>query len=86
MIKNIYSFYNRKISAYGLPVFHTEDADDMVQVVSRDFLASEPDAQVKLAEHLLYYLGTFDDVTCTFNLVTPNVILDLGSLVNKKEA
>ena len=86
MKKHIYCFYNRKISAYGLPIFHTEDVDDMVQITSRDFLASEPDAQVKLAEHLLYHLGTFDDVTCTFNLITPDVILDLGSLIKPKEA
>ena len=79
MIKEIYSVFDRKAGIHGNPVFVRSEAEVVRELerVSADhiFVTNSED-------FVLVYLGSFDDVKGTFELVAvPQVILPLSVIM-----
>ena len=85
MIYNVYIFQNRKVEAFELPVLRMENENEYLEVVTRDYRASEDNVKVKMKEYVLYHAGTYDDNTGKFVIGDMNPILDLSTLGDKKD-
>lgn len=78
---HIYLNYNRKAEAFERPLVLIEDPDEYVEKLKRDFKVSEPAAQIKMCEYNINYVGTFDDNTGKIDLTEPNLLINLGTLL-----
>lgn len=85
MIYYIYVNYNKKVEAYERPLVLMEDENEYIEKITRDFRASSPEAQEKIAEYLVYKAGLYDDDTGLIKLEEKNVIFDCGSLLVRGE-
>ena len=85
MIYNIYVNYNKKVGAYERPLIMMENEEEYIERIKRDFKASPKEAQLKIAEYLINFAGTYDDNTGEIKLVEYNTIFDCGVLLAGEE-
>lgn len=94
MIFNIYCNYNKKVECYERPLVLQDSDEEYIERIKRDFKASgdgsksPTEAQIKMAEYVIYKVGTYDDVNGLIKLEEKNAIFDVGCLlqVGKNDA
>lgn len=74
-----YAFYNRKVGAYTAPMFEQYDKELKTEIIKRGYVMAKDDDRANLDECDFYYLGKFDDVKGSFDLLEkPEFILSFG--------
>lgn len=80
MKMHIYCLYDTLAGAYTRPQFDVLKCEDMAQSLTRA-IKSDPVKNGLLKYMRSFYLGTFDDDNCTFDLLPqPLLCLDCGTV------
>ena len=81
MILEILCYRNKGIGAYTQPWHSQSSLDNEVEGLTRSlFMSSE--ARTKLKKMVLYHLGTFDDKTGKYDLLSePELLLDCDDVI-----
>lgn len=84
----IYSYYNRKTGSYEDPFVQPIQKDLFPKMVCRSVVLNPEDARKSHRyECDLFYLGTWDEETCHFDLLDkPEFLVSLASLEVKNDA
>lgn len=78
MILKMYSVRDRQVGAYSKPVFDVLEPADLAEQFRRAII-QDPALNKQLAYSELYYLGTYDDKTADFVLISkPEFVDDLS--------
>lgn len=81
MIWYCYVIFNKKINAFERPVITFHEKDEFIEVLKRDYHASDVNNQAKLRDNICYYVGSYDDNSAKFNLVdNKELLIDLAVL------
>lgn len=80
MIWKMYAIYNKKINAFERPVITFHEKDEFIEVLKRDYHASDNVSQAKLKENVCYYLGEYDDNTGEIKVIQKEFLIDLAVL------
>lgn len=82
MICGIYVTRNKKSGAYSKLSGEVLTKEQAVEVYARSVMEADDNAKTLLSELELYYIGEYDDKTGSISPVTPEFLLDLGSIIN----
>lgn len=84
----VYSYYNKKVGVYQDPFIQPTTKDLFPKLVTRSVVLNPKHAQEQhLYECDLYYLGTFDEETGSFDLLDkPEFLVTLSNLEVKDNA
>lgn len=86
MKKYVIVLRDKKLGAFGDPVFKVEDVEHIVELVSRSLKDIESGQRAKAADQALYYLGTYDDISGKFDLLDqPEKLLDYEDFIPRLE-
>ena len=73
MKKNVFVTYDTKAGYYGDPIFRIEPIDSFREGQERLLKLGK----YQSTDFILYYVGTYDDLTCSFDLAAqPKEVID----------
>lgn len=82
MEKYVYAFRDEKLGAFNDPQYDVMDKEHKKDIIARSCLQCPEEQRARVADTTLYFLGTFDDVKGTFNLlVYPELLLNLRDYI-----
>lgn len=81
---NLYATRNKKSGQYGKIAVEVLDSKQIVESYACSFKEAPEDQKILLKELEVYKLGEYDSATGVIVAVTPEFLLDLGSIDGKE--
>ena len=69
MKKYVFVVRDKKLGAFGDPVFKVEDVEHVTELAVRSLKDVSSEQLGRVRDQALYFLGTFDDVSAKFDLL-----------------
>lgn len=85
MTLNVVSYYDKLLKVYTRPIFTNTKKSDLSEEYRR-MIVPAPEKAFQMKDLEVYYLGTFNDERCTFELLAkPEFIVRLEDFFPAKE-
>lgn len=86
MEKYLYFYRDKKLSCFSNPIFENMDSEHFAETIARSCKLITPDQYADVKDKALYILGTFDDISGKFSLLSePRKLIDLEDYVPTRE-
>ena len=86
MKKYVFAVRDKKLGAFGDPVFKVEDVEHVTEIAVRSLKDVPVEQLGRVRDQALYYLGEFDDVKAEFSLLEhPEKICDYEDYLPRVE-
>lgn len=86
MKKFVFALRDKKLGAYQDPIFKVEDKEHVVESYARGLKLIRPEEVARARDMSLYYLGEYDDINGTFNLLEhEEKLLDFEDFIPRKD-
>lgn len=81
----VYVAQNIQTNCFERPIFTNLDPDDFVEAIQRDFACSSQEAKERLVQNKMFFIGTYDDKVCAFDLLADKkLVIDISQLGHNK--
>ncbi|ALS03653.1 VP5 [Gokushovirus WZ-2015a] len=83
---NIYVARNKKVGAYENPFFDVQDKHSLMFNLQKFVILQPEKAKAQFMDECeMYFLGTFDQESCQFDLLEkPEYLIDLGDVYARR--
>lgn len=87
MLMYVFSFKNKFLGAYSQPFYVEVGPENYVSSMKRSILTTEDSSKLsKVSGTQLYFLGTFDDELCKFEILSDaKCLLDCDDVISQKK-
>ena len=83
---NILVYKNLTLGATSNPRYESEEPEKVAEMTRRSVIMSEPEKIAHLVNTELYFLGTYDDETMSFEIESsPRLLIDFNKILDERK-